>query len=76
MFASILDRFGIDFGAVLASQMEPREGGRAVQIGPGAVQEALGSSWFGSFFVLRFGFAFLSLLGASWGRLGALLGTF
>ena len=34
----------------------------------------LGSSWFGSFFVLRFGVDFSTLLGLSWGRFGVLLG--
>ena len=36
----------------------------------------LGSTWLGPFFVLRFGFAFFTLLGSSWGRLGAPLGLF
>ena len=43
---------------------------------PGGVQDGLGSSWYGPFFVLRFGFAFLTLLGSSWGRLGSLLALF
>ena len=36
----------------------------------------LGSSCFGPCFVLRFGLAFWTLLGCSWGRLGAPLGPF
>ena len=36
----------------------------------------LGSTWLGPFFVLQFGFAFFTLLGSSWGRLGAPLGLF
>ena len=43
---------------------------------PGRSKTVLGSSWFGPFFVLRFGFAFLALLGASWGRLGSLWASF
>ena len=36
----------------------------------------MGSSWFGLFFALLFGFAFFTLLGASWGCLGPLLASF
>ena len=60
----------------MASQMEP---GRAAELGKSALERSktvLGSSWFGSFFVLRFGYAFLVLFGSSWGRLGALLDLF
>ena len=34
------------------------------------------SSWFGPFFVLSFGIAFLVVLGSSWGRFWALRGSF
>ena len=44
----------------------------------GGAKTVLGSSWFGPFFVLRFGFAFVTLLGnllgPSWGALGPVLG--
>ena len=36
----------------------------------------MGSSWFGPFFVLRFGVSFLMLLGVSWSRFGAPLASF
>ena len=44
-FASIFDRFGIDFGDVLASQMAPGEGRWAVLIGSGAVQDGPKIVW-------------------------------
>ena len=60
----------------MASQMVP---GGAAELGKSALggsKTVLGSSWFGSFFVLWFRFAFLSLLGSSWGRFGVLLVPF
>ncbi len=42
----------------------------------GAYKAVLGQSWFGPFFVLRFGGAFVTLLGSSWGRLMAPLAPF
>ena len=77
MFTSIFHPFGIGFGGVLASQMERAQGAPLSYAnrtwgGP----RLLGSSWFSPFFVLRFGFAFLALLGASWGRLESLLASF
>ena len=78
MFASIFDRFGIDFGAVLASQMEPQGCARTAGlapwgrlIGPGAVQDGPKIVLVRSFFRLvvrdrffgRFGVVLGSLLG-------------
>ena len=42
----------------------------------GGSRSVLGSSWFGPFFVLPFGFAFLTFLGSSWGGFGPLLAPF
>ena len=57
----------------MAFQMEPRGGAELCKSARGRSKTVLGSSWVGPFFVLRFGFAFLSLLGHSWGRFGSLL---
>ena len=40
-FASILIRYRIDFGVVLASKMEPRGHARALGLAPGGVQDGL-----------------------------------
>ena len=55
-----------------------RPGGTA-ELGKSALgrsKTVLGSTWFGSFFVLSFGFAFLTFLSSSWGRFGPLLALF
>ena len=67
--SSIFDRFGIDFGAVLASQMAPQGCAHFTQIGPGAVQDGLGIVLVRSFFRLVVRDRFF-------GRLGLLLGSF
>ena len=63
---SILDRFGLPNGA-------PGGAAELCKSARGRSKTVLGSSWVGPFFVLRFGFAFLSLLGHSWNRFGSLL---
>ena len=65
-FLIFLDRFL----TVLGSQMEPRGGRLHCANRPAGGPRR---SWVGPFFVLRFGFAFLSLLSHSWGRFGSLL---
>ena len=53
----------------MGSQMEPRGG--AAELRKSALGESKTvprSSWFGPFFVLSFGIAFLVVLGSSWGR--------
>ena len=73
-------RFLIVLGSILVPFWPPKwRPGGAAELGKSALgrsKTVLGSSWFGSFFVLRFGFAFLVLLDASWGRLGSLLAPF
>ena len=54
----------------------PGGGGGLGKSAPGVFKTVLRSSWFASFFLLRFGFVFLSVLGSSWDRFGALLGLF
>ena len=70
----------IVLGSVLVPFWPPKWSPRgAHELGksaPGRSKTVLGSSWFGPFFVLRFGIAFLSLLGASWSRFRVLLGSF
>ena len=43
---------------------------------PWRSKTVLESAWFGLFFVLPFGIAFLILLDSTWGRFGRLLGSF
>ena len=74
-FASIFDRFRIDFGAVLASNMEPQNTAELCKSALGGSKTVLGSSWFGPFIVLSFGIAFLVVLGSFWGRFWALCGS-
>ena len=57
--------------------------GGAAELGKsagGRSKTVLGSSWFGPFFVLSFGIAFLvvlgSILGPSWGHVGVMLVPF
>jgi len=73
-------QFLIVLGSVLVPFLPPKWGpGSAPILGNGArgrSKTVLGSPWFGPFFVLRFGLAFLSLLDASWARFGVLLGSF
>ena len=73
-------RFLIVSGSVLvpflAPKWSPWGGGKLGVPPPVGSKAVLGSSWFGPFFVLRFGVAFLSLLGASWSRFGAPLASF
>ena len=67
--ASIFDRFGIDFGTVLASQMAPGGGRFTTQIGPEGVQD-------GPKVVLVRSFFRLVVRDRFFGRLGLLLGSF
>ena len=69
VLGSVLDRFGLPNGA-------PGDAAELGKSARGRSKTVLGSSWVGHFFVLRFGFAFLSLLGSSWGRFGSLLVSF
>ena len=69
MFASMFDRFGIDFGAVLASQMASRGRAYTWRIGPGGVQD-------GPKIVLVRSFFRLVVRDRFFGRLGLLLGSF
>ena len=73
-------RFLIVLGSILVPFWPPKwPPGSAWIVGkpaPGQSKTVLGSSWFGPFFVLRFGLTFLSLLDASWARFGVLLGSF
>ena len=77
-FASIFDRLGVDFGAVLGSKMEPQGGGRARQIGPWGVQDGLGVVLvrFSCRLVIqvRFFDPLGLLLGSFWGAPGVVLG--
>ena len=74
-FASIFDRFGVDFGAVLASQKGGPGLGKFVLIGPWAVQDGLGIDLVWSFFRLAVWDRFFGplglLLGSFWGLLGS-----
>ena len=72
----IFDRFGIGFGANLASQMEAEAPLSCANRPLWRSKTVLGSTWFGSFFVLSFGLAFLTFLSSSWGRFGPLLAPF
>ena len=58
VFGSIWYRFGVPNGA-------PGDAAEVRKSDRGRSKTVLGSSWFGPFFVLRFGTAFLGLLGAS-----------
>ena len=73
-------RFLIVFGSVLVPIWPPKwSPGEAAEVRKsdlGGAKTVLGSSWFGPFFVLRFGVSFLMLLGASWSRFGAPLASF
>ena len=72
-------RFLIVWGSVLVPFWPPKwSPGSAWIVGnpaPGRPKTVLGSSWIGPFFVLQLGFAFLILLGSSWGRFGSLLAS-
>ena len=73
VFASFLVPFWCRFGLPNGS---PGVGANYANRPLGGSKTVLGSSWFGPFFVLRFGFVFWSLLGASWCLLGVHLGSF
>ena len=72
-------RFLIVLGSILVPFWPPKwSPGDAAEVrksAGGRSKTVLGSSWFGPFFVLRFGITFLSLLGHSWGRFWSLLGV-
>ena len=74
----MFDRFGIDFGAVLASQMAPGERMDSGQIGTWAVQDGLGIVLVRSFFRLAVWDRFFEPLGCLLesfsGALGVILG--
>ena len=73
-------RFLIVLGSILVPFWPPKwSPGDAAELRKsdlGRSKTVLGSSWFGPFFVLRFGITFLGLLGASWSRFGASLVSF
>ena len=73
-------RFLIVLGSILVPFWPPKwhPGGAAelCKSALGRSKTVLGSSWFGPFFVLPFGIAFLILLDSSWGRFWRLLGSF
>ena len=73
-------RFLVVLGSILvpfwASKWSPGGAAELCQSAGGRSKTVLGSSWFGPFFVLRFGIAFGGLLGASWSRFGASLASF
>ena len=76
----MFDRFGIGFGAVLASQMEPQEKAEFALIGPWAVQDGFGIVLVRFFFRLGVRVRFFDplglLLGSFWGCLGVPLAPF
>ncbi len=59
----------------MASNMEPQNTAELCKSALGGSKTVLGSSWFGPFFVLSFGIAFLVVLGSFWGRFWALCGS-
>ena len=79
-FTSTFDRFGIDFGAVLASQMGPQGCARSRLNSPVGVQDGPKIVLVRSFFRLvvrdRFFGRLGVVLGSLWGRFGALRGSF
>ena len=56
--------------------MEPQNTAELCKSALGGSKTVPRSSWFGPFFVLRFGIAFWSPSGASWSRFGAPLASF
>ena len=72
-------RFLIVFGSILVPFWPPKwsPGGTAelCKSALGGSKTVPRSSWFGPFFVLSFGIAFLVVLGSFWGRFWALCGS-
>ena len=72
-------RFLIVLGSILVSFWPPKwSPGGTPELGESALggsKTVPRSSWFGPFFVLSFGIAFLVVLGSSWGRFWALCGS-
>ena len=73
-------RFLIVLGSILVPFWPPKwaPGGAPIlrESALGGSKTVPRSSWFGPFFVLSFGIAFLVVLGSFWGRFGALRGSF